>query len=85
MTNDLLLILIFITCVSTDSIYRNDTRRFKLNSTTRELTLKSTLDREDRSEHRLRIKVTNNRQGKVTNPLRVNYTLEVIIKVRQVL
>uniref|UniRef100_A0A1B0ACX3 Cadherin domain-containing protein n=1 Tax=Glossina pallidipes TaxID=7398 RepID=A0A1B0ACX3_GLOPL len=67
-----------------DSIYRNDTRRFKLNSTTRELTLKSTLDREHRSVHRLRIKVTNNRQGKVTNPLRVNYTLEVIIEVNDV-
>ncbi|KAL9913563.1 cadherin-AgCad1-like [Glossina fuscipes fuscipes] len=67
-----------------DSIYPNDTRRFKLNPKTRELTLKSALDREHQSEHRLRIKVTNNPQGRITNHLRGNYTLEVIIKVNDV-
>uniref|UniRef100_A0A1A9WDV3 Cadherin domain-containing protein n=1 Tax=Glossina brevipalpis TaxID=37001 RepID=A0A1A9WDV3_9MUSC len=67
-----------------DTVYRSDTHLFQLNEETRELSLKSTLDREHRSEHRLRIKVTNNRQGKVMNALRVNYTLEVIIKVNDV-
>uniref|UniRef100_A0A1B0B2F2 Cadherin domain-containing protein n=1 Tax=Glossina palpalis gambiensis TaxID=67801 RepID=A0A1B0B2F2_9MUSC len=84
MTNNFLLIFIIITCLSTDSIYPNDSRRFKLNPKTRELTLKSALDREHQSEHRLRIKVTNNPQGRITNPLRGNYTLEVIIKVNDV-
>ncbi|XP_061386106.1 cadherin-23-like [Musca vetustissima] len=64
-----------------DTIYTENSELFQLNSTTRQLKLKTALDRELIDELQIRIKVTNNENGLITNPNSINYTLVVNIHV----
>ncbi|XP_037819620.1 cadherin-23-like [Lucilia sericata] len=67
-----------------DSFHPEDAKNFILNPETRLLKLNTTLDRENIDKLSLRIKVSNNEQGLITNPNSVNYTLLVNITVNDV-
>lgn len=55
-----------------------------MDSQTRQLKLKTILDRESIDDLWIRIKVSNNENGLITNPNSINYTLEVHIIVNDV-
>ncbi|XP_065371260.1 cadherin-23-like [Calliphora vicina] len=67
-----------------ETFHPEDSKYFILNPETRLLKLNTTLDRETIEQLSIRIKVSNNEQGLITNPNSVNYTLLMNITVNDV-
>ncbi|KAM7362387.1 cadherin-AgCad1-like [Cochliomyia hominivorax] len=67
-----------------ETYHPDEAKLFILHPETRLLKLNTTLDRETIEELSIRIKVSNNDQGLITNPNSVNYTLIVNITVNDV-
>lgn len=64
-----------------ETFYNESAQLFDLNPLTRQLKLKTPLDREETDELKILIKVTNNENGLISNPNSINYTLEVTVHV----
>ncbi|XP_073842493.1 cadherin-AgCad1-like isoform X2 [Musca autumnalis] len=64
-----------------DTVHAENAKLFELNPISRQLKLKTQLDREIAEELKILIKVSNNENGLISNPNSINYTLEVYVHV----